>query len=285
MCRRMTKTPMRVSDTAAAMPALRALLLALALAACQSVQLRPELPDTLAASPALAVSGRTGWLPDRSPLRFGDFATSARRVAEQTTRVPCPAGCSRFNLGIFGVTFETQRTRARQTLVFTQEGPGAPALRVEAFQAREKEEREWTWQAFGLNLRDGQSKVFEQPFSGTLVPLAGAGPAWRFVLGNPVAPTPGADAEAAGGLGFAESESGQRIELRALIGAAERTGGGRATLRAGYRLEIDGRTVGAVSVFGSGQGQGEVWLAPQIDPALRQAAAALISTLLLRPFP
>ncbi|RVU43901.1 hypothetical protein [Rubrivivax rivuli] len=51
-------------------------------------------------------------------------------------------------------------------------------------------------------------------------------------------------------------------------------------LPVGFVLYSDGQALAALSLFGAGQGR--VWMNPQAEPDLRQAAAALLSVLLLR---
>ncbi|MFN4115690.1 MAG: hypothetical protein ACK4F7_04210 [Inhella sp.] len=243
------------------------------LAACQSLSLQPQLPEALSASPALAVSGRHGWLPDRQALRFGAHSTGPRRLRQQWEQRQCPAGCSRFDLGVFAAEFDSRFSRARSRLQFTQEGEGAAPLAVEAVLVEEREEREWSWRVFGKTLHGGQGRELVHPYTGTLLPLSGDAPAWRFIVGE----QQGMDT--AVWLGWAESEAGQRIELRSLLSWTVRPGGGGLALPAGYLLESEGRAVAAVQLLGGG----EVWFAPDLEPSLRQASAALISSLLLRP--
>ncbi|MFO1253130.1 MAG: hypothetical protein U1E77_18815 [Inhella sp.] len=251
---------------------------ALGLSACSSVPLQAELPAELAGAMALEVSGRQGWLPDRQPLRFGDFHTSSRAARTELQRHPCPQGCSRFDIGVLNARFESRREQARQSLRFLQQAPGVAPLAVSGFQAQERELREWTWQLFGARLRGTQGREVETPFTATLQP-EGAAPAWRVVLGDApllVGPLPPQ-------LGWAESEDGQRIELRALFGRAQPAGSGPQRLALGYVLESEGRALAAVAV--QGLGQGRVWLAPELSAERRQLAAALSTLLLLRPNP
>lgn len=253
-----------------------ALAVALGLAACSSVPLQAELPPELAQATPLDVSGRQGWLPDRQPLRFGEFQTSGRAARADVQRRPCPQGCSRFDIGVLHTRFESRREQARQSLRFLQEAPDVAPLAVSGFQAQERELREWTWELFGARLRGRQGREVETPFTGTLLP-EGAAPAWRVVLGDApllVGPVPPQ-------LGWAESEDGQRIELRPLFGRAQPGSGGAQRLALGYVLESDGRALAAVAV--QGMGQGRVWLAAGLDAGKRQLAAALSTLLLLRP--
>jgi hypothetical protein len=226
------------------------LSLGLLLPGCRSVSLLPQLPPELAAAQPLEVSGRHGWQADRQALRFGAYATSPRQKQLQTLRQGCAAGCQAFNLSQFGASVATRLETAQRHLRFTQSGPDAAPLAVQAFQSRDSETRDWAWSAFGKRISGSEGTRTEHPLVGTLTPLQGESVGWRFLFSS-----------RDGGKvlsGWAESEAGRRIELAALMGQAPGPALAQAGLHlpVGYVLYGDGQALAALSLFGTGQGAG-----------------------------
>ncbi|RVU43902.1 hypothetical protein [Rubrivivax rivuli] len=155
--------------------------LCMLLQGCGSVSLLPQLPPELAAAQPLEVSGRHGWRADRRPLSFGAYATSPRQNQQQTVRQGCAAGCQAFNLSQFGASVATRLETAQSHLRFTQNGPYAAPLAVQAFQTRDNAARDWAWSAFGVRISGSEGTRTEHPLAGTLTPLQGmlqAGASW-----------------------------------------------------------------------------------------------------------
>lgn len=253
-----------------------AFTLAAALAGCAVTPTEVLPPDGLTAAPALAVTGRQGWMPGRE-LRFGDYATRDLKTRQQTRGTGCPNGCSTTDLGLYKHRFDEAFSTSTQRTRFTLVGPAGAEADVQLTGELDQHKREWLTRWFGLPTSYGNELVRKVRFIGTVQPADPAQPGWRFALRD----------DTGTGLqlqGWVADDLGRALVLRPLNQLAGRAGGPPVTLPGGalgYAFELDGRVVGAVATTGAGT----VWLSPELPAEQRLAMAGLASALLLKPSP
>jgi hypothetical protein len=253
-------------------------------------ELRIIPPGELQQAPSWPVSGRYGWMPDKKSLRFGEFATSARKIrSEERVRSDCNRGCWHFDLLEWMETGTPQRRSKRVQIAFTQNGPGGYAGRVVAVDKLDTRERVSVSKLFGRETTSTRVLEQESSFAGTIevqrVDDTTITP-WRFMMiaeGSEFLPIGAAE----GDVGWIADGTGRSISMRALTAIEDPRRPGHAMRipllgTVGIAFEYDNLAVGAVSLIG---GQ-VVWLHPDekaLPPDVRIVIAAVMSTLMVRP--
>ena len=258
---------------------------ALLLSACAVAPMQAWEPAAAAAQvDGWEVSGRYGWLPDQKSLRFGPWATGPReRTRSRQTEPLCrPEPCRTWSPARLQASWEQMQLSTTQALAFVQQGPGGARAEVHAAaQLDEVQRRQWSlvWGEVTA------SRAWRDQFSGWVEPQSAEGgpaPAWRFL----VAFDRDLDPELSD-LGYADSQDGRAWVIQPLRGLKGAKADSRATawmasLPTGYRLlrRADGAWVASVAT--QSDGQGRVWLNPQLPPDEQLVASALASALLLQ---
>lgn len=204
-----------------------------------------RLPDALATVERLPVQGRQGWkLTER--IEFGGFAVHG------VQRSLSKGGD--LGLSIPGLAYEG--SKRRQTFLFRVDGPGVTGWRGAAATNLRRRALDV---GFDIELRN------QSGFMTLLSPDAAPDEAWSLNL------TEKRERPLTGTL-----SRGDRVIA---VKGTNRLAGTILPLgeTTGYIFEADGRTLAAVEVINNGA----VWLAPDLDPALRAPVTAAISSLLL----
>lgn len=246
------------------------LWLAASLGASALTPAQIEPPASLAATPALPVSGRVGWRPQRE-LRFGPYATHELRRRSEQQRQSCPEGCSKTELGLYRHRFdEAFQTTTRRVSFALGTATGAE-IEVAFTDQIDQHRVNWMTEWLGVQVEHRRTTIEHVSLMGKVRPLD-APSGWRFVVWD----------EGNGPFqGWAEDDAGQRLLLRPLQRVM---GGGRSAalnvpgLVLGYAFELDGRAVAAVAT----EGPGQVWLAEDLPEPMRHALAGMAAALLLR---
>jgi len=251
----------------------------LATAACSVKPLRLQVPEGLAqTSTALSVTGRYGWRPDRQSLRFGDFSTGPRQNQQQVRAVRCEPTCTGIEIGGYAWRVEEGFRAVKQQLSFTQRGPAQAEALVLALYELSQQETRLLLRVMSVEVQTTTRQTRRAAFAGTVQPQRPDEQGWRFAIWFPDQLQTGAP-----DIGFIQSDAGQRIAIRHLSSWESQPRGSQLALKMGlpmgFAFELDGVTVGAVSIVGDGQ----VWLRNDLAPSVRLALASLSSAVLARP--